>query len=351
MQHALTCILPLLSLLACSGPAAPPSGPEQPDARPATMDLAPPVPDLAPPGPITGPERLSETGLFADFAARKLAPGVMPYTPRYQLWSDGADKERFLYLPPGAVIDTSDMDRWIFPVGTKAWKHFRAGGKLIETRFLWKARDELGEDGWFRIAYLWNEEGTEATAVPQGARSALGTSHDVPKQDECGQCHGAASDFAVGIGAIQLSSGRGDGLLLQLAGAGRLSARPPGEFSPPGSGVTQAALGYIHANCGAGCHNPRNRKINPRLFPMELSVKDRTPEETALYRVTARAALFHELPGGITRVLVPGDPDRSGLLALMLIRDGFYQMPPLATKIVDMTGAATVRQWIASLPK
>ncbi|MFN7134819.1 MAG: hypothetical protein ACK4N5_22255 [Myxococcales bacterium] len=44
--------------------------------------------------PLTGPERLSETGLYADFAARSLAPGVFEFTPRFELWSDGAEKRR-----------------------------------------------------------------------------------------------------------------------------------------------------------------------------------------------------------------------------------------------------------------
>src|SRR5262245_7866666 len=68
------------------------------------------------------PQRLSETGLFADIGRETLAPGVVAYAPRFQLWSDGAEKRRWLWLPPGTRIDTSDMDSWVFPVGTKLWK-------------------------------------------------------------------------------------------------------------------------------------------------------------------------------------------------------------------------------------
>ena len=66
------------------------------------------------------PPLLSQTGLFSDIASRTLSSGVLTYTPRYPLWSDGAGKDRFLYIPPGRPIDTSDMDRWVFPAGTRA---------------------------------------------------------------------------------------------------------------------------------------------------------------------------------------------------------------------------------------
>jgi hypothetical protein len=85
--------------------------------------------------PFTGPEKLSETGLYSDIATKTLAPDVMSYSVRFPLWSDGADKQRFLYLPAGSQIDTSWMDVWTFPIGTKAFKQFSLAG-LIETRML-----------------------------------------------------------------------------------------------------------------------------------------------------------------------------------------------------------------------
>ena len=63
----------------------------------ARTDLRPP-PDLR---PVLGPAQLSQTGLYRDFAARTLAEGVIRYVPRYELWSDGSEKDRYLLLPPG----------------------------------------------------------------------------------------------------------------------------------------------------------------------------------------------------------------------------------------------------------
>src|SRR3954468_10090688 len=58
------------------------------------------------------PERLSETGLYTDIATGELAPGVLLFTPRFPLWSDGSEKQRWLLLPNGTQIDTSNMDDW-----------------------------------------------------------------------------------------------------------------------------------------------------------------------------------------------------------------------------------------------
>src|SRR5262245_31431150 len=62
--------------------------------------------------------RLSETGLFEDIAADRVGRDVLAYTPAFELWVGGASKRRWLRLPPGTRIDTSDLDAWQFPVGT-----------------------------------------------------------------------------------------------------------------------------------------------------------------------------------------------------------------------------------------
>src|SRR5688572_13616865 len=80
------------------------------------------------------PERLSASGLYSGPATESLAPDVRSFRPRFELWSDGASKRRFIWLPPGTQIETSDMDEWQFPVGTKLWKEFTRDGVRVETR-------------------------------------------------------------------------------------------------------------------------------------------------------------------------------------------------------------------------
>ena len=68
----------------------------------AAVDRQRPEPDPDPvDASVTGPALLSQTGLYADFAARTVAADLFTYAPRYEFWADGAEKSRWLYLPPG----------------------------------------------------------------------------------------------------------------------------------------------------------------------------------------------------------------------------------------------------------
>src|SRR3954451_12548637 len=84
------------------------------------------------------PKTLSDTGLFADPQNERLGPGVVAYRPQFELWSDGASKRRWIFVPEGARIDSTDMDAWLFPPGTKLWKEFTRDGVRVETRLLYK---------------------------------------------------------------------------------------------------------------------------------------------------------------------------------------------------------------------
>src|SRR5690349_4239989 len=89
------------------------------------------------------PVRLSDTGLFSAGSTR-VDPRNRSYSPQYPLWSDGAGKSRWVYLPAGATIEATHLDAWEFPVGTRFWKEFAFGGRKVETRMLWKS----GPDAW-----------------------------------------------------------------------------------------------------------------------------------------------------------------------------------------------------------
>src|SRR5262249_6060034 len=74
------------------------------------------------------PATPTATGLYCNIADYSITPGLLPFQPQFVLWSDGAEKSRWIYLPPGTKIDTIDPDHWSFPVGTRFWKEFRYGG-------------------------------------------------------------------------------------------------------------------------------------------------------------------------------------------------------------------------------
>lgn len=292
-----------------------------------------------------GPTLLSETGLYSDIGARELAPGVRAYDVAYPLWTDGASKARYVFVPPGETIDTSDMDHWVFPVGTKAWKEFWRDGKHVETRILEKQSDT--KESWRYVAYLWNADGADAAAVPEGAENALGTEHDVPDRETCWQCHSGSRDFAIGLAAMQLSGRDGPGALTEFADAGLLSAPPESEFSMPGTGVVQDALGYLHSNCGH-CHSSEHFLADMRFFRFRVRVGDATPEETRTYTTAFGYATTHAIVDSVV-VIEPGDPDASQAYVRMGRRDELV-MPIFGTEIVDDDGLATIREWIAGLP-
>lgn len=291
------------------------------------------------------PTRLSETGLYADLVAEALAPGVRPYAPSFELWSDGAAKRRWIALPTDAEIDTSNMDAWVFPRGTKLWKEFRRDGLRVETRLLEKVGD--GEGDWAMMAYAWTPDGADAVAAPKGVVNALGTAHDVPAADRCLGCHGGRRSRVLGFSALQLAhADPADGWDLErLVAAGRLSVPPSASIAIPGSPVERAALGYLHANC-SHCHNgDRPEAAGPRCFDPE--------NDFDFFLSTARLGGVGET--GVYRTVVgdavePGDPEGSKLFRLVSHRGEGQQMPPLATDAIDPAGVDALRAWIVSLP-
>ena len=124
---------------------------------------------LACPDPGTAaPADVFCIGLYADHDPTHYAASALPYTPGVVLWSDGAEKQRYLALPPSTQIDTSDMDAWKFPVGTKAFKEFRFDGKLVETRLVWKQSEPTGSSR----TYIWDDAQTNAPLNESRSRRA-----------------------------------------------------------------------------------------------------------------------------------------------------------------------------------
>lgn len=295
---------------------------------------------------VTGPERLSETGLYASGASGALADGVLTFAPRFPLWSDGSDKERFVWLPPGTKVDTSDMDEWIFPIGTKAWKHFRIGGKLVETRLLEKKGE--GPENWWMVSYVWDDAGADAIATPVGQDNVAGTQHDIPKQEQCLGCHMHVRDAIIGFSAIQLTSETPPSTLATIASL--LSNPPATEPVPPGEGNTQLALGTLHGNCG-NCHKDGATRLDGQsAMRLRLRVSDTTPESTAVLQTSINLTPRHPHPNPTSKVIVPGNPDESQLYQRMLVRGDEWMMPPFGSERVDPTGSLAVRDWIAQLP-
>jgi hypothetical protein len=298
-----------------------------------------------PPADFEGEFLLSQLGLYTDIATQTFAPDLLELEPQFRLWSDGAEKRRFLRLPPGATIDTSDMDHWVLPVGAQAFKQFSSDGKLLETRLV--TRTGEGRFDYWMGAFVWRDDESDAVFSPQGASNTRGTEHDVPTAKQCGTCHNGETGRYLGVSALQL--GTPGGALEMLVARDQLSAPPESvTFSAPGDDVTQAALGYLHANCGH-CHNPDGTSWPDTDMVLRLSFDVQTLEETGLYASAVGIEATSFIDDAHAQRIAPGDPDASALLFRMQQRGAKTQMPPFATEIVDEGGIQLVQRFITEL--
>jgi hypothetical protein len=308
------------------------------------------------------PGLLSETALYAPDG--RIAPGNRAFSPQYPLWTDGAAKSRWIYLPPGSAIDATDPYRWVFPVGTRFWKEFRFGGRKVETRFIWRA----SASRWVFASYQWNDAQTDAVlAAAEGARAvaeiAPGKSHSIPAVVDCAACHGTTRPGPLGFNALQLSTDRdpnaihgeplapGMATLATLNAAGLLSPSHPELVAAPpripsGDPRTRALLGYFSSNCGT-CHN-RFAEIGPDAPSLHFSDLLRDGD-SVIGRLATHRTMW-QIPGQPEEASVMLDrsaPELSAMLARMRSRRPSSQMPPLGTVVQDDEAIRAIERWIA----
>ena len=304
--------------------------------------------DPPPPPVCADQKRLACTGLYA-------LAGIEAYEPGFRLWSDGLDKARYVYLPPGSRIDTGDMDEWVFPVGTKFWKEFRWRGKRVETRFL----EKTATDAWRRTTFVWNADESDAREELAGKTVTLDGGHgpyDVPGEQDCGRCHGGRRDDILGFEALALGAPGASGLTLQrLVAARRLTHAPAAAASAvPGTALDRSALGWLHMNCGVSCHNSSpSAGASFAGLNLKLSTSGPAdPRQTATLRTSLNqptTALGFRDPSAPKIRIVPGRPRESAIYFRTRSRTPALSMPPLATHLVDHEAVAMLERWIAAL--
>jgi hypothetical protein len=329
-------------------PAAPAPASPVPSGRDlATFDLSPSVECE---NGLDHPTELHCTGLYWRWPSLRLAADVKPFDPGLHLWSDGADKGRFIWLPPGKKIDTSDMDEWVFPEGAKLWKEFSLGGHKIETRYLEKRTDGT----WFRTTYAWSDDETHATELTTGKKNVRGTSFEIPTQEDCTTCHQGRRDGVLGFEAITLSSPHASGVTMHdLVDALLLTNPPRAPLVIPGDPAESAALGWLHVSCGVSCHNPSPASfagwtgLHLRLGTAALgSVRATDTWNTAV----GVESFFQPIPTEVFFRIAPGDVGHSAIPYRDATRDdGTVQMPPLGTHLVDVQGLGLVETWISAM--
>jgi len=300
---------------------------------------------------ITGegmPARLSDYGFFADPRAQKPAAGVTPYRLQTPLWTDGADKRRFVYVPRGMKARAAGDGLLDLPVGSALVKTFSFGDRLIETRVLLRRAD-----GWTALPYRWNEAQSDATLALGGARFAMtrpdgqAISYAIPNKNQCKDCHKLDHAVApIGPKARNLSAQ----WLMQFQRAGRLDAVPLVARRVPlwedraKVPAEAAARGYLDANC-AHCHNPRGAASNSGL---DLTWEQADPLALGIGK---RPVAAGRGAGNLDFDVVPGDPAHSILFYRMGNLEAGVSMPEIGRSTVDPAGMAVVERWIAGMKR
>jgi uncharacterized repeat protein (TIGR03806 family) len=311
------------------------------------------VPQNVQPPPTTFPDKLSKTGCVDASAPKKPAPGMIQYAPHSELWSDGADKGRWLGVPDGKKITIQADGDFDIPNGSVLMKSFSVGGKLVETRLFVRHDD----GGWAGYTYEWDDQEQDATLLLASKTRPLGNGQTwyYPSRSECLTCHTGAAGRTLGLELGQLNAdlaytatNRLSNQLATLDHIGMFDAPLPGPVaqlaaypkptSMEGTPETRARS-YMHANCSF-CHRPNSNGGGPMDLRYATVLKD------------AMACGLDPSNGDLgvmgAKILAPGDAAHS-LLSIRPKALGVGRMPPLASRVVDTAGAAVIDQWITSL--
>ncbi len=328
----------------------------------------------APPPAVDGARLLADTAaptlaayrLFTDTSARIPAPGVTRYTLNTPLFSDYAEKFRYVWMPPGTQAAYTPSGVLDFPFGTTIVKNFgfpadfRSPDKavrIIETRLLVRRAS-----GWVPLSYVWNAAGTEAVLKRAGERvpvsfvDTAGKRRDldyaIPNVNQCKQCHQQGSEVTpIGPTAANLNGGldgSGPNQLSEWAAQHRLAGLPADPPKLPrwddaAAPVADRARAYLDVNCGH-CHSRAGFASNSGLY---LQFGETSP---AAQGILKRPVAAGRGSGGLSFAIAPGDPDASIIVHRMASSEPGVMMPQFGRSVAHDEGVALIRAYIAAMP-
>ena len=313
------------------------------------------------------PAELSGFGFFADAARQVPAPGVLPFAPRTPLFTDFAEKRRFVYVPEGMSAAYDPHEAFAFPVGSALIKTFAYeaadrpdGLRLVETRVL--LRQEAGWEAW---AYVWNADQSDAVLkiagakipmevpLPDGSTEAI--TYAVPNKAQCKGCHEVSGEI-VPIGPKarnlnhvfpyaegpenQLARWSADGFLTGLPDKGEIPAIP--DWLDETAPLDARARAWLDTNC-AHCHRPEGPASNSGLF---LTWDEQDPVALG---VGKRPVAAGRGAGHLEFDIAPGDPDASILIYRVESDEPGVMMPELGRSLSEPRAIALLREWVAAM--
>lgn len=277
------------------------------------------------------PAKLSDFHFFNGTAPNA---GVAPYVLNTPLFSDYAEKDRYLYLPPGTSAKFSGDGLPDLPIGAALIKTFRYGATKVETRVLLHRAS-----AWVALPYVW--QGGDAVLKRAGTRVAVTTpgktiDYAVPNVNQCKECHALS-------GAITPIGPKARNLAPGMLGNTATGVRLP-TWDDSATPVEARARAYLDVNCGH-CHNPKGAASNSGL-----SLTWETSATTAI-GIGKTPVAAGRGSGGFLYDIDPGHPERSIMIYRMATAEPGVAMPELGRAMVHKEGVTLVSDWIAGMSR
>ena len=314
-------------------------------------------------------DKLSDYGFFTgDMKQLNPAEGVIPYDLKTALFSNYAEKLRFIKLPAGTSALFQDHEEFDLPEGTFLIKHFfypydfrneKKGRRILETRLMYK-----DETGWQTWPFIWNDEQSDAFYDPTGETKSISyvneqgkkiqTNYLIPNKNQCKGCHLKNNEVVpVGIAARHLNSDyyytEGQMNQLQywkekglLAGLTNMPITSNADWLDKSKSIEERARAYLDINCGH-CHRPDGPANTSGLF---LHAQETNTTALGIMKPPVAAGRGS---GGRLYDIVPGKPDVSILLYRMETNDPGIAMPEIGREQIHKEGIALIREWIRQM--
>ncbi len=316
-------------------------------------------------------ERLSEYQFFND-ELETLSPNerVLPYEIVTTLFTDYAEKARFVWMPEGNKATYTTDHVLDFPIGTVLIKNFyydhdsrdlSKGRRIIETRLLVKRQEK-----WDALTYVWNDAQTDATLKIAGGSTevkwinekgkTMQVNYEIPNKNQCKGCHeydGKLIPIGPKVRNLNMDFEYADGKQNQLAkwadvgyleGYNQSAAHPRvADWKNPKSGTLhERAMAYLDVNCGH-CHNPNGPG---GVSGLNLTYNEPMGPNLGICKSPVSAGSGS---GGNDFDIYPGEPDKSILVYRMESTRPGEMMPEIGRMLVHTEGVALIKEWIAAM--
>jgi uncharacterized repeat protein (TIGR03806 family) len=328
--------------------------------------------------------KLSDYKFFeGDIKNQTPSLNVIPYEPASSLFSDYAHKKRFVWMPQGTKASFIANDQILeLPIGAALIKTFYYNNvqpnntmRIIETRVMIRK-----ETGWIFADYVWNTEQTEAYLDLNGSNVALSwkdenniiknVNYRIPNEVQCNVCHKYKETInnvyfekhePIGIKPQNLNFNYNYGTdtknqLSKWIEIGYLennfnlpsTTNTVIDYNDTSKPLEQRVRSYLDINC-SHCHYT-NGHCDYR--PMRFTYTETgLPNGLGLTNmgVCVDTQDVQDFPAALSKIITPGNPDRSMLFYRLNTENENYRMPLHGRTIIHQEGVQLISDWISTL--